>query len=482
MNARVRSLALVLLAAPALAAAACADVVGIPTDRYVVGATATGNGRCSGTVSVRILADYTGAISGVYIPYVKGELDYLRELNANGGLRGCLIDIDVQEYGYDVPRAQAAYDGWKARPDWAQVAMVFAAGTNDTLALAPQAQADQKPMLSGSYLGALAAPAPINLEVDVPEVGANFQENAFPTQIRTEGFPYNFFAGTDYSTGGRVAMFHIKTQGGKRVGFAHCTNAYCSGPIPALRSYGRELQLPIGRDLIAELNEDQATYDAKVLAYFQAEKAHKEADPAYEMVDWLWMGNTATTVALLGKAVAAANTALGLNVQIIVNNWGIDEDLFAICGPACVDIVHGILPFAAYGDTSRGPEMAKAMALHDKWRQIELEEARRTTPDAKAESFANVHYIQGYVSSMLFRLAAERALDAGQTLSGENVKNALETFSGVDTGGLTDKISFSSTDHRPQSTESIYKIAADGKLVREPPDRTISLQSTWLGW
>lgn len=485
-----RPLAFTAAVALATAAATCADVAGIPDDRYVAGpsdesALGTSDGRCVGTIGVRLLADYTGAIKAVATPYVRGELDYLRELNETGGVRGCPIDIDVVDYGYDVNRAQAIYDGWKARPDWNRVVVVFAGGTADTLLLAPQAEADKKPLLSGTYFGALASPRPINFQINVPEIGTDFNESLFPAQFESPGYPYNFFAGTDLSTGGRVAVFHVKTQGGKRMGFAHCSgNPYCTGPMSALRTYAKELDLPIGRDLIVEMGGQQAAYDAAVNAYFQQEISQRTQDPTYEPIDWLWLGNTTPDTATLARSVKAANLAFGLNVQIIVNNWAMDEALPLLCGDACADFVHGIQPFTAFGDTSRGStEMPKVVALHDKWRQRDFEAAQSAgQADAKLESHKNVRYVQGYVNALIFRIAAERVLDQGLRVTGENLKNALETFDNVPTGGLTDLLSFSPDDHRPQSSESIYKLSADGKLVREPFDRTIARQSIWLGW
>ena len=55
-------------------------------------------------------------------------------------------------------------------------------------------------------------------------------------------------------------------------------------------------------------------------------------------------------------------------------------------------------------------------------------------------------------------------------------------FSNVDLGGLCEKISFSPKDHRPQSTEAVYKIGPAGNLVLEPPSRTIAMDPAWLGW
>ena len=460
---------------------------------------------CRAGIKVRLLLDATGATSGVSVPYFYGELDYLRELNVAGGIKGCPIQLEYADYGYDPAKAQLIYDGWKASPDWAKIVAIFGFGSGDTLQLAPHAREDKKPLISASYFGGLAAPDPVDINVSVPELSGAFDENSFPTHLTSDGFPYNFFTGTDYSTGIRIAMFHVKTLGGKRVGFFHCDQAYCAGPIPAGRTYAKAQGLSLGRDLIVQLTEDQTAYDKKVHDYFVQEVEHAKQDGAYSPVDWIWMGNTTKTTAYLAKAIDNLKTRVrppstwgqttddapdvqtllaALNVQIIVNNWGFDEMLFTLCGAACVNRVHGIVPFTAFGDTTRGStEMPKVVALHDKWRALDAKNADAgAAGDGGVPSYKNVRYVQGYVSAMAFRLAVERAIAAGGELTGPSLKSAFESFKQVDTGGLADKLSYGVHDHRPQSTETIYKIAADGKLVPEPPSRTISLDDKWLGW
>jgi len=492
---------------------ACAGLLDIP-DRAVGDGGGGGDGSvsdapatvtdCKAGIEIRILVDATGATKGVAVPYFFGELDYFRELNKNGGIQGCPINMQYQDYAYDPATAQTIYDQWKGSPDWDKVAAVFGFGSGDTLQLAPHAREDQKPLISASYFGGLAAPNPVAIDVNVPELDATFVENSFPTHLTSDGFPYNFFTGTDYSTGIRIGMFHVKTQGGKRVGFFHCSAAYCTGPIPAGRTYARAQGLNLGRDLTVELTDDQTKYNQQVHDYFKAEFDHSQTDGTYTPVDWVWMGNTTATTAYLVKAIAnlsnttitgpgdsaaekAYLTSASTSVQVIVNNWGFDETLSGLCGPACNGRVHGIVPFTAYDDASRGStEIKKVSALHDAWRAFDTSNPGSVRfGDGGAPPsgpFKNVRYVQGYVSAYVFRIAIERVIAAGKPITGPNVKEALETFQQVDTGGLCDKLSFGSGDHRPQSTETIYKFGSDGSLVAEPPSRTIALDSNWLGW
>jgi ABC-type branched-subunit amino acid transport system substrate-binding protein len=450
-----------------LAVTGCADILGIP-DRSTSGDT------CSGSIEIKILYDATGGTSDVSVPFFKGQLDLIREINEDGGIRGCLIDYEARDYGYVPAAAQAIYDGWKADDSWPEVAAILGWGSSDSLLLAPKVREDQKPFLSASYFGGLAAPEPLVHDESIPELSpSTFTEVSFPQHFRSDGFPYNFFAGTDYSTGARIAMFQVNVLGGKRIGFFYCSADYCKGPIPAARKSATEQGLQLGRDLTLELTDTQATFNAKVLEYFMQEKAQAMEDPAYKMVDWVWGGNTTKTTAYMARAISAMNQALGLNVQLIVNNWGFDENLFSLCGAACVDRVHGIMPFLAYGD-GRASETAKVMALHDKWRAADAKQEGTAT-------YRNVRYVQGYVNVMLLRRAVEKVIDQGMPVDGPNLKQALETFEDEDTGGLTGGLTFTPTDHRPQSTESIYKLDPTGKLVLEA-QRTITMQESWLGW
>jgi branched-chain amino acid transport system substrate-binding protein len=157
------------------------------------------------------------------------------------------------------------------------------------------------------------------------------------------------------------------------------------------------------------------------------------------------------------------------------NVWGMDESMPPLCGPLnasnpCFDRVHVVLPFAAYGDT-RAAEMTKVLALHDK----------RRLADNDGSSYRNVRYVQGYTNVLLLKMAVEKILAENNAITGENIKAALETFSGKATAGLTNPLTFTSTDHRPQSGGTIYKFDVNGKLVLEF-ERNIAMQGDWLGW
>src|SRR5262249_24443961 len=131
--------------------------------------------------------------------------------------------------------------------------------------------------------------------------------------------------------------------------------------------------------------------------------------------------------------------------------WGIGEASVKICGAACSGVLYGIFPVPLYGDTHNGIGMTQMLRVHDMYRAKDHE---------PKDKYADGRYVQGYAAALMWREAVVRAIDAGhKTPSGADLKNALESFRNVLLDGMTaGPISFSPTDHRPQSTASVYKL------------------------
>jgi ABC-type branched-subunit amino acid transport system substrate-binding protein len=441
-----------------------------------------GPGECDGELQVRILAARTGPLGPVGEPYFKGEHDLLRETNEQGGIRGCPITFEYVDYAYDTTIARQAYDQWRSEPTWGDVVTLFGFGTNDTLDLSPELADQEIVVISASYSGDVASPAPVDLDIEVAGVSSNFEPIVESVPKVSPGYPYNFFAGTDYSTGGRVAMEFAVKEGAAKVALFACSNAYCQSPLAAIKTFLADgLGPELGRDLVVELDADRDEIEAAVRQFFAEELAQRDADPGYVVPDWVWVGNTTTTAAHIGRAIGLVREETGLDIRVIANNWGFEESLFEACEGGCVDYFHGIMPFAAYG--SNVPGMAELQAIHDKWREIDATAAEPETDDAGApRSHRNVRYVQGYVSVLLWRKAMERLVDYHKSLDGPSLKRVLESFESENMLGLVPPLSFTPTDHRPQATEKIYRVGPSGELVNVPPDASVFLRDEWLGW
>jgi branched-chain amino acid transport system substrate-binding protein len=480
---------------------ACAAIVGIESDPQVTAIT-QGDGKCTGTLHVRIASDFSGTTTDIAIPYHFGLYDYLRELNESGGLRGCPIDIQVADNGYDPKVTDDVVQRWRdTDPSWADVSTVFIFGTGPTTRVGPQLGVEKKVIIPGSYAGSLATPVPQSKDVGYEVLNAQFQTGEFSEHKDSPGWPYVFFPATDYGTAIRLGIQAVWTLAPGRMAMAHDTEdrcLYCTDPLAAGKSYLRTLDgMSVGRDLVFPQTSSEA--DEKVIldavaAYFAQEADHVVADSTYVPVTWVWTGNSVFASSKLGKGVALAQQTLAADaripaatrakwkIRVMANNWGIGETTPTICGPTCNDIFYGLFPVPRYGDIENAGGMAALVALHDKYGARDVQPSP-PMPARKPTDYRDVRYVQGYVAAAMWRRGMEAAIDAGHPHpSGEDLKTALEAFKQYALDGLTSgPISFTAQDHRPQASATVYKLSVDGhfQFVNK---YSIGLIPSWLGY
>jgi branched-chain amino acid transport system substrate-binding protein len=412
-----------------------------------------------GALQIRTMMDYTGPTSDNAAVYYQGIQDAMKEVNATGGIKGYTLDEKFYDHAYVLTRAQMQYDAWKADPSWPSVLMFFSWGTPDSQMFSADAAREGKPFISGSYANTLATPVAQMRSVTLPD-GTTKEFTAEPA-------PFNFFAGTDYGTQARIGMEFVKKKNGHKVGFAYCRESpFCAEPIPAARTWAQQIGLGQGPDTLdIKLGDDYATVKGKMAAYM-------DANPD---LDWYWVGNSITTSLYVAKALREHTKELGRPddqaPKVIANMWGMDERAWEMCGSDCVGNTFVIMSFASFGDT-RYPGMEKVVALHKKYRMLAGE------PETK---YANVRYVQGYVSFFIVQRALEQVIDQGKAVNGRNLKEALETFRAVESGGLTAPITFTPEDHRPTNRVRVYSMNQFGKFQFED-DMSVQLQRDWMGW
>src|SRR5258707_5419478 len=101
------------------------------------------------------LADYARATSAVGTPYGQAVADTFAWVNKNGGVGGKQVNLDTNDYGYQVPRAIALYKKWSGAD---KVAAIMGWGTGDTEALTGFVAQAKIPYFSASYAAALTDP------------------------------------------------------------------------------------------------------------------------------------------------------------------------------------------------------------------------------------------------------------------------------------------------------------------------------------
>src|SRR5207244_10305215 len=168
------------------------------------------------TIKIGNLVDLTGPTSDQGKDIAQGRNDAVQYINEKGGVNGKKLELVSVEYGFQPPRAVAAY---KRFVEQDKVLLVLGYGTPDTEALRPFITKDKMPYLSGSYSGHLTDPRQT---------------------------PFNFPGGIDYTSQIRIFLNYVKevwkdTSRKPHVAFIYADNAYGRAPIESGRSYAKEV-------------------------------------------------------------------------------------------------------------------------------------------------------------------------------------------------------------------------------------------------
>ena len=356
------------------------------------------------------LNDLTGPTSDVGKDVALGIREAVQYVNDTGGINGKRLRLYLYDYGYRVPEAITTYKRFR---DFDKVVGVLGWGTGDTEALSPTVNKDRLPYLSHSFAAKL-------------------------TDARTA--PYNFVYGTDYSSNARAAMTawfdeawmkdaryrdaRAKGEKPRVVMFYGFPVPYASAPIKALKEHAALLGFEVGPDQNVSLTALDARSQVLAAKAFRPHLA--------------WHGNTTMSVAATIKDAHA----LELGADHIVNNWGFDENLVRLAGPAAEGVM-GIAVTAFFGEK---------VELMDKV----VEYAKKVNPGVPLEA-RMIRTVQGWSQVLMMAEAMRRADKAGK-LTGPGLREAFETFRGWTPGLGVPPITLTATDHRPGPVVPIYRV------------------------
>ncbi|MBN8979819.1 MAG: ABC transporter substrate-binding protein [Rhizobiales bacterium] len=396
------------------------------------------------------LADYSGPTSDVGTPFGQGVADAFAYVNKNGGIGGKPVEVDTNDYGYQVPRAIALYKKWSS-PD-GKVSAILGWGTADTEALKKFVAEDKIPDISGSYSAALSDPT-----------GAGG---------KTEAAPYNFFYGPSYSDALRGMLtwaaedWKAKGKSGKPK-FVHmgANHPYPNAPKAAGAAIAAELGFDVLEPIVFALTPGD--YSAQCLTL-------KSSGANYA-----YLGNTAgSNISVLNACKAA-----GVDVQFMGNVWGMDENAAKAAGAAADGVVFPLRTAVAWGGSAPGMKMVQDISKMS---------------DAAGTAYRPVHYVAGVCTALYMKEAVEWAAKNGGA-TGENVKKGFyQKKDWVPAGmeGVCNPSTWTETDHRPTTKVDIYRMKVSGATDASVADlvkagtiklekvKTIDLprKAEWLGW
>ena len=374
----------------------------------LLGATACGGGAASGSddkgpIKLGIIADLTGATGDVGTPYNEGMLGYIEWVNASGGIEGRKLEPMSNDYAYKVPAAEELYKKYVA----GDAVVIQGWGTGDSEALRKKVASDSLPFMSASYAEILTDP---------------------------KESPYNFVVAPTYSDQMRVALNWIaKDAGGKaQVAVFHSDSPFGTAPVADGQKWITEKSLPLGYQAYPM---PKTPNQIGLLTQAKAQGAK-----------YIVIQNVSSPAAQVAKDILAQ----GLDMKIVCLNWCSDELFVKTAGADAAEGTVMVQPFAPPATKKAGhKDVADYLA------------STGSSLEAKG-----LHYVQGWYTMHVMAQGMQTVLKAGDELTGEKVKDALETMDAVDTGGVvgTGEVKFSAESHRGSTGTGVYQVKG-GQLV-----------------
>ncbi len=213
-------------------------------------------------------------------------------------------------------------------------------------------------------------------------------------------YPLQFMVGPDYSEMVGILLRYIaKTKPGAKVAMVNSDTEFGRDPIEAARAAIKSLGLNLATEIITPPGSVDVSAEIVKL---------RRADPDYT----IFHGYVSAPIPeFINQA-----KSLGLKSQFMGTFWSMDNQTVMKMGPSA-DGFMGVMPYRYHYDTEGNSPM--------------LERIRKMRPDYQATG-----YMQGFLAAMLLTEAARRTLDAGNELTGKNMKIALSSIRNFDTGGI----------------------------------------------
>ncbi|TCT06623.1 ABC transporter substrate-binding protein [Aquabacter spiritensis] len=369
------------------------------------------------SINIGHLADYSGGTSDVGQPYGQGVQDTIAWINKNGGVAGKQINSDFTEYGYQVPRALAAFKKWVGSD---KVVAIQGWGTADTEALVGMVTKEEIPYYSGSYSASLTDPK--------GKVNAKSERSA----------PFNFFYGPSYSDAARAmvqwAADDWKKKGGQgKPKWVHmgANHPYPNSPKAAAEAYAKDLGFDVLDPITFALTPGD--YTAQCLTLKQSG------------ANYAYLGNTAGSNISVLKACETA----GVKVQFLGNVWGMDENAAKAAGSAANGVVFPVRTAVTWSGTAPGMTTFKDISKMS---------------DPSGNTYRPVHYMAAICTVLYMKEAMDWA-DKNGGVTGVKIRDGMyqkANWVPKGTEGVCNPSTWTATDHRPTTMVDLYRSVVSG--------------------
>ena len=375
-----------------------------------------------------VLSYRTGPYAPNGIPWADGYVDYLKLVNAQGGINGVKLSFEECETGYDTARSVECYERLKGKNGGATLVQPLSTGA--TFALTEKAPGDKIPLITAGY-------------------GRSESQDGGV-------FKWNFpLIGTYWVAADALIQHIAKKEGGldklkgKKIALVYHDSPYGKEPIPLLQQraamHGFELQLlPVAAPGV----EQKSTW-----------LQIRQSRPDYVML-WGWgvMNSTALKEA----------QATGYPRDRMYGVW------WAGAEPDVKDVGEGAKGYNAVAmqhGAERNSKFAQAVLaqVHDK--------GQGTGPK---DEVGSVLYMRGAISAMLGVEGVRRAQERygkGKVMTGEQTRWGLENLA-LDQKKL-DALGFAGV-MRPVSTSCVDHLGANWARIHTWDGSKWVFSSDWL--
>jgi branched-chain amino acid transport system substrate-binding protein len=351
--------------------------------------------------------DRTGPTQLVGVNLCPGAHDYVRLIDAKGGIAGHPVRLVEVEHGYEVPRAVEGYESMKR----AGVVTVNSYGTPITYALTPRYNEDKIPGITPG----------------------------FGRSDATDGkrFPYIFPLAASYWSQGAAAVKFILDQwkaAGKdakklKIAFMFYDNPAGREAIPVLERLAKQEGFQLRTFAVPPPGLEMSAPALDVARRYRA--------------DWVITHFFGRSPSVSIKELSKVGFAMDRVISLV---WGAAETDLDAAGWQNGQGYYG-LEFAGVGQEF--PVIQDIMKMY--------KDEGKAPPDALMKS--SVYYNRGVFNAALTVEAIRLALEKfGEPVTGEKVKNGFESIKEFTLGGLVPPMEVTENDHEGGGWVRVYQV------------------------
>ncbi len=321
----------------------------------------------------------TGVFAFAGIHMHAGLTDYTNWINSQGGINGRRVQYIMEDTGYQVDRSVAAY---KKISGSNSPCCYYGDSTGFMRAIASDLNSAKNMIMSGA---------------------------SFATALTdSEQYPFQFIPGPNYTQMFSIILEYIASEakGGKKptVAFVYSDTEFGRDPIVPSRDYAKK----VGVEVVEEIMTKPGSVDVSA----EVIKLRRKR-PDYV----IFHGYILSPI----NEFMVQMRQMGLDTKFMGTFWSMDRLIIEKMGKDA-DGFMGVMPYNYFGADEDGPMLK---ALH--------EQAKKSDPGM---AYRPTAYVQGWFNAMVWTEVVKRTLDAGKPLTGENLKEALESIKDWDTGGI----------------------------------------------